>query len=71
MRSRGRGNFLSHINSFFINGYALVPAYGIAEDQVAEEIYTSLGYKVLMINARDLSGTGGAIHCILRSKPAY
>ncbi len=71
VRSRGRGNFLSHINSFFINGYALVPAYGIAEDQVAEEIYTSLGYKVLMINARDLSGTGGAIHCILRSKPAY
>ena len=71
VRSRGRGNYMTHINSFLINGYAIVPAYGIAEDKIAEDVYTKLGYRVLLVNARDLYGSGGAIHCILRSKPAY
>lgn len=71
VRSRGRGNYLTHVNSFLINGYAIVPAYGIEEDKIAQEMYSKLGYRVLLVNSRDLSGSGGAIHCILRSKPVY
>lgn len=63
-------NYLTHINTFLINGYALMPIYGIPEDRVAKEAYEQAGFKVLEINARDLQNTGGAIHCILRSKPA-
>lgn len=71
VRSRGYRDFSSHINSFLINGYALVPAYGIAEDKTAEAVYAGLGYRVLMVNVSDLGGMGGAIHCILRSKPLH
>lgn len=64
------GTYYTHINSFLINGYALLPTYGIAEDQTAAEAYRKLGYKVLPVDAADLAPSGGALHCILRSKPA-
>ena len=71
VRSPWSGNYQSHINSFLINGFAIVPAYGIAEDGIARAAYANLGYQVLMVNASDLSGSGGAVHCILRSKPKH
>lgn len=64
------GNYLTHINTFLINGYALMPTYGIKEDKIAKAAYERAGYKVLEIDSRDLQNTGGAVHCILRSKPA-
>ena len=69
VRSRGAKNYLTHINTFTINGWALVPEYGVAEDQDAKAAYEAAGFKVILIPAQDLENTGGAIHCILRSKP--
>ncbi len=69
VKSRGTRNYLSHINTFLINGYALMPTYAIPEDAVSAKIYQNAGYKVIGIPAQSLQGTGGAIHCILRSKP--
>ena len=70
VRNPWSANYQSHINSFLINGHAIIPAYGIPEDALAKQAYERLGYRALMVNAADLSGSGGAVHCILRSKPA-
>ncbi len=69
VRSRGPANYLSHLNTFTINGYALIPAYDIPEDQVAARVFADAGFKPLLVPATQLENTGGAIHCILRSRP--
>jgi len=69
VKTRGSQNYLSHINTFLINGYALMPTYGIQEDAVSAKVYQNAGFKVIGIPSQSLEGTGGAIHCILRSKP--
>lgn len=70
VRNPSSQEYLTHVNSFLLNGFALVPQYGVPEDREAVELYTRLGFKVLPIDTADLSHSGGAVHCILRSKPA-
>ena len=69
VRSTTSSNHRTHINSFLVNGYVLLPTYNIKEDEVAAEAYEKAGFKVLRVNSNDLEHQGGALHCIMRSKP--
>lgn len=68
VRNAGKG-YATHLNSFLLNGTVLLPEYGIPEDETAEALYTDLGYRVEKLSAAHLIGYGGALHCILRSRP--
>jgi agmatine/peptidylarginine deiminase len=69
VRSTSASNHRTHINTFLVNGYAIMPTYGIPEDDLSAHAYEAMGFKVLRIKSNDLEGQGGAIHCIMRSKP--
>ncbi len=69
VRSPGSMDYRTHANAFLLNGYVLLPNYGIPEDREAAALYEKLGFRVVNIDVSDLTGSGGAVHCILRSKP--
>lgn len=63
----------TYTNSLIINNTVIVPSYGLPEyDQQAKEIYTNAmpGYKIIMVDAQQLTPLGGAIHCITKEIPA-
>lgn len=62
-------DYRTHVNAFFINGYVILPEYGGEGDREAVPLYEKLGFKPIVIDVSDLTGAGGAVHCILRSKP--
>lgn len=69
VRTPSPGDHRTHINTFLINGFAIMPTYGGPEDDSSAGLYEKLGYKVLRIPSESFEGSGGAMHCILRSKP--
>lgn len=63
----------TYTNSLIINNTVIVPSYNLPEyDNLAKEIYQQAmpGYKIVMVDSRNLTPLGGAIHCITREIPA-
>ena len=69
VRSPSFQDYRTHVNAFLVNGYAILPEYGGEGDREAAALYEKLGFKPVVIDVSDLTGAGGAVHCILRSKP--
>lgn len=64
-------DYRTHVNAFLLNGYVLLPSYDDeGGNREAAALYERLGFKVVGVDVSDLTGSGGAVHCILRSKPA-
>lgn len=64
------GGDRTYANSVLINGTIFMPSYKTADDTVAQRIYESFGYKVVLIDSRNLSDTGrGSLHCITMAYP--
>lgn len=61
--------YLTHLNSFLLNGTVLLPSYGVPEDLEAAKLYQSLGFQIIQFPAQDLVLQGGSIHCVMRSLP--
>ncbi|MGB3340767.1 MAG: agmatine deiminase family protein [bacterium] len=61
----------SYLNSLFVNNKVLVPLWNEPEDDTAIFIYEQAlpGYEVVGINCSQMSGSGGAIHCITMQTP--
>ncbi|MBK9290536.1 MAG: agmatine deiminase family protein [Bacteroidetes bacterium] len=63
----------TYTNSLIINNTVIVPSYNLPEyDNLAKQIYEQAmpGYKIVMVDSRNLTTLGGAIHCITREIPA-
>lgn len=62
----------SYLNSLFVNNKVLVPLWSEPEDDTALFIYEQAlpGYDVVGINCSQMSGSGGAIHCITMQIPS-
>ena len=62
----------SYLNSLFVNNKVLVPLWNEPEDDTALFIYEQAlpGYDVVGINCSQMSGSGGAIHCITMQAPS-
>lgn len=63
----------TYTNSLIINNTVIVPSYNLPEyDNLAKQIYQQAmpGYKIVMVDSRNLTTLGGAIHCITREIPA-
>ncbi|HMM10795.1 MAG TPA: agmatine deiminase family protein [Bacteroidales bacterium] len=63
----------TYTNSLIINNTVIVPSYNLPEyDNLARQIYQQAmpGYKIIMVDSRNLTTLGGAIHCITREIPA-
>ena len=61
----------SYLNSLFVNNKVLVPLWNEPEDDTAIFIYEQAlpGYDVVGIDCSQMSGSGGAIHCITMQTP--
>jgi agmatine deiminase len=62
----------SYVNFYIANTTAVVPAYGVPNDEAARAGVAKLfpTRRVLSIPAKDLLGGGGAFHCITQQVPA-
>lgn len=63
----------TYTNSLIINNTVIVPSYNLPQyDQQALQIYKDAmpGYKIVMVDSRNLTPLGGAIHCITKEVPA-
>lgn len=63
----------TYTNSLIINNTVIMPSYGLPYyDSVASKIYADAmpGYKIIQVNAQQLTILGGAIHCITKEVPA-
>lgn len=63
----------TYTNSLIINNTVIVPSYNLPEyDNLAKQIYEQAmpGYKIVMVDSRNLTTLGGAVHCITREVPA-
>lgn len=62
--------YATYANSVLANGIALVPQYGVASrDQAALQAYTSLGFRAVGIDSRQIIRYGGATHCLSMQIP--
>ena len=62
----------SYVNSYFVNGGVIVPAYGIAMDEVVSDIYrrTFPDRTIVQVDVTAIAEGGGGIHCITQQEPA-
>lgn len=63
----------TYTNSVMINNTVIVPSYGLPDyDEHARQIYMDAlpGYKIVMVDAQNLTPLGGAIHCVTKEIPA-
>ncbi len=62
----------SYLNSLFVNGKVLVPLWSLAEDDTAMSIYEQAlpDHEIVGIDCSAMSGSGGAIHCIVMQAPS-
>ncbi|MDP3446092.1 MAG: agmatine deiminase family protein, partial [Ignavibacteria bacterium] len=63
----------TYTNSLIINNNVIVPSYGLPEyDTQAMQIYQNVmpGYKIIMVDAQNLTPVGGSIHSITKEVPA-
>lgn len=64
-------DYWTYTNSLFVGDHIFVPIYDIAMDAQALQIYQNAlpGHSVVGIDASDVIGSGGAIHCTTRVVP--
>jgi len=62
---KGRGYWRTYTNAYMQNGKALVPIYGVEQDDAAIGVFQQAlpGWKIVGINCTGFDGSGGAIHC--------
>ncbi|OIN46914.1 peptidyl-arginine deiminase [Pseudomonas azotoformans] len=63
----------SYTNFYIANGAIIMPAYGIAADQVAAEVLAQAfpGREIVPVQINHLAHGGGGVHCITQQQPAW
>ncbi|MGY2411406.1 agmatine deiminase family protein [Pseudomonas pergaminensis] len=63
----------SYTNFYIANGAIIMPAYGIAADQVAAEVLSQAfpGREIVPVQINHLAHGGGGVHCITQQQPAW
>ncbi|NVZ70682.1 agmatine deiminase family protein [Pseudomonas costantinii] len=63
----------SYTNFYIANGAIIMPAYGIAADQVAAEVLALAfpGREIVPVQINHLAHGGGGVHCITQQQPAW
>ncbi|OPA89369.1 peptidyl-arginine deiminase [Pseudomonas fluorescens] len=63
----------SYTNFYIANGAIIMPAYGIAADQVAAQVLaqTFPGREIVPVQINHLAHGGGGVHCITQQQPAW
>ncbi|WP_439864979.1 agmatine deiminase family protein [Pseudomonas antarctica] len=63
----------SYTNFYIANGAIIMPAYGIAADQVAAEVLAQAfpGREIVPVQINYLAHGGGGVHCITQQQPAW
>lgn len=63
----------SYTNFYIANGAIIMPAYGIAADQVAAEVLAKAfpGREIVPVQINHLAHGGGGVHCITQQQPAW
>ena len=63
----------SYTNFYIANGAIIMPAYGIAADQVAAEVLAQAfpGREIVPVRINHLAHGGGGVHCITQQQPAW
>jgi agmatine deiminase len=63
----------SYTNFYIANGAIIMPAYGIAADQVAAEVLAQAfpDRVVVPVRINHLAHGGGGVHCITQQQPAW
>lgn len=63
----------SYTNFYIANGAIIMPAYGIATDQVAAEVLAQAfpGREIVPVQINHLAHGGGGVHCITQQQPAW
>jgi hypothetical protein len=65
------GAYRTYANSVIINNTVFMPVFGDPQDQMAENVYESFGYKVIGIESDYLSDEMmGSLHCLTMTYPA-
>lgn len=61
----------SYVNSYIVNGGVVMPAYGIAEDDLVREIWQDIypERKISLVKIDAIAEGGGGIHCITQQEP--
>lgn len=63
--------YASYVNAVLLNGTALVPSFGLPQDEQALQVYREAlpDYTVVPVDAASLAEAGGALQCITVSVP--
>ena len=63
----------SYTNFYIANGAIIMPAYGIAADQVAAGVLAQAfpGREIVPVHINHLAHGGGGVHCITQQQPAW
>lgn len=63
----------SYTNFYIANGAIIMPAYGIAADQVAAQVLAQAfpGREIVPVQINHLAHGGGGVHCITQQQPAW
>lgn len=61
----------SYVNSYLCNGGVIMPAYGIAEDDIVAEVFRDLfpDRAITRVPIPSIAVGGGGIHCITQQEP--
>ena len=62
----------SYVNAYIANGGVVIPAYGIADDDVVYQTFCALfpQRQVVQVPIANIAVGGGGIHCITQQEPA-
>ncbi len=62
----------TYVNFYIANGGVIVPGYGVPSDDTARETIQALfpDSQAVTVQAAQVAGAGGAIHCITQQQPA-
>lgn len=63
----------SYANFYIANGAIIMPAYGIAADQVAAQVLAEVfpEREIVPVHINHLAHGGGGVHCITQQQPAW
>ena len=63
----------SYTNFYIANGAIIMPAYGIAADQVAANVLGQAfpDREIVPVRINHLAHGGGGVHCITQQQPAW
>ena len=67
----GKHFIRTYVNFYIANGGVIVPGYGVPSDETARETIQGLfpGYQAVTVQAAQVAGAGGSIHCITQQQP--